>query len=260
MGDTVAVGLHFTRPITEDDLPRLSNLRKQFAAIPGVKQVYDTSLVAALNQVGVTVDTQAHDNTISLNYIGTDHNNTPGEGNTNSDIVLDNASSNTVRQNVITGSANGVTISGSGSQNNTVVGNTILNNTSSGITINGAANNTIGGTASADANNILSNLNGIILSQAQGTTIVGNKFGTDTNGNYVASFANTNLGILLNDSSGSTIYGNFISGSSTDIQIQGNASQNNTVTRDAITNTATRRGYHGRRIDQHRRRQAAGRM
>ena len=102
------------------------------------------------------------------------------------------------------------------------------------------ANNTIGGTASpADANNILSNLNGIILSQAQGTTIVGNKFGTDTNGNYVASFANTNLGILLNDSSGSTIYGNFISGSSTDIQIQGNASQNNTVTRNAITNSAT---------------------
>ena len=46
VGDTVAVGLHFTRPITEEDLPRLSNLRKQFAAIPGVKQVYDTSLVA----------------------------------------------------------------------------------------------------------------------------------------------------------------------------------------------------------------------
>ncbi len=46
VGDTVAVGLHFTRPITEEDLPRLSHLRKEFAAIPGVKQVYDTSLVA----------------------------------------------------------------------------------------------------------------------------------------------------------------------------------------------------------------------
>jgi uncharacterized protein len=46
VGDTVAVGLHFSRPITEEDLPRLAHLRKQFAAIPGVKQVYDTSLVA----------------------------------------------------------------------------------------------------------------------------------------------------------------------------------------------------------------------
>ncbi len=46
VGDTVAVGLHFTRPITEEDLPRLAELRKRFAAIKGVKQVYDTSLVA----------------------------------------------------------------------------------------------------------------------------------------------------------------------------------------------------------------------
>jgi len=46
VGDTVAVGLHFSRPITEEDLPRLSNLRKQFTGIRGVKQVYDTSLVA----------------------------------------------------------------------------------------------------------------------------------------------------------------------------------------------------------------------
>jgi predicted RND superfamily exporter protein len=46
VGDTVAVGLHFTRPISEDDLPRLSRLRKRFDAVEGLKQVYDTSLVA----------------------------------------------------------------------------------------------------------------------------------------------------------------------------------------------------------------------
>lgn len=46
VGDTIAVGLHFKRPITEDDLPRLRDLRKQFEAIKGIKQVYDTSLVA----------------------------------------------------------------------------------------------------------------------------------------------------------------------------------------------------------------------
>ena len=36
VGDTVAVGLHFSRPITEDDLPRLSppaqGIRQPFAA------------------------------------------------------------------------------------------------------------------------------------------------------------------------------------------------------------------------------------
>src|SRR5262249_39481908 len=39
VGDTVAIGLHFTRPITEEDLPRLRRMRKEFAAIRGVRQV-----------------------------------------------------------------------------------------------------------------------------------------------------------------------------------------------------------------------------
>jgi len=46
VGDTVGVGLHFKRAITEEDLPRLKALRLQFAGIEGIKQVYDTSLVA----------------------------------------------------------------------------------------------------------------------------------------------------------------------------------------------------------------------
>jgi len=46
VGDTVGVGLHFTRPVSEDDLPRLSRLRKRISAVPGIKQVYDASLVA----------------------------------------------------------------------------------------------------------------------------------------------------------------------------------------------------------------------
>ena len=46
VGDTVGVGLHFTRPIREDDLPRLARLRSKFERIDGMKQVYDASLVA----------------------------------------------------------------------------------------------------------------------------------------------------------------------------------------------------------------------
>jgi len=46
VGDTVGVGLHFRRPVREDDLPRLARLRTEIERIDGIKQVYDASLVA----------------------------------------------------------------------------------------------------------------------------------------------------------------------------------------------------------------------
>jgi len=46
VGDTVGVGLHFIRPVREDDLPRLARLRSKFERVAGMKQVYDASLVA----------------------------------------------------------------------------------------------------------------------------------------------------------------------------------------------------------------------
>ncbi len=45
-GDTVAIGLHFKRPITEDDFPRLKDLRLRLQAIQGMYHIYDASLVA----------------------------------------------------------------------------------------------------------------------------------------------------------------------------------------------------------------------
>jgi predicted RND superfamily exporter protein len=47
VGDTIAIGVHFRRPVTEADADRLAGLRRQIATIPGIKQVYDPSLVAA---------------------------------------------------------------------------------------------------------------------------------------------------------------------------------------------------------------------
>ena len=45
-GDTIGIGIHFRRRITEDDLPRLSRLRRELQDVPGIRQVYDSSLVA----------------------------------------------------------------------------------------------------------------------------------------------------------------------------------------------------------------------
>ncbi len=45
-GDNLGVALHFRRPITEEDLPRLKALREELQAIEGFRQVYDCSLVA----------------------------------------------------------------------------------------------------------------------------------------------------------------------------------------------------------------------
>lgn len=54
-GDNLGVALHFRRPITDDDLPRLRSLRQKLAAIEGIRQVYDTSLVAEeIEQVSLT--------------------------------------------------------------------------------------------------------------------------------------------------------------------------------------------------------------
>src|SRR5690606_16949915 len=54
-GDNLGVALHFRRPITDDDLPRLRALRQKLAAVDGIRQVYDTSLVAEeIEQVSLT--------------------------------------------------------------------------------------------------------------------------------------------------------------------------------------------------------------
>ncbi len=45
-GDTVAVGLEYTRPIRDTDLAPLREFRKQLAALKGMRQVYDASFVA----------------------------------------------------------------------------------------------------------------------------------------------------------------------------------------------------------------------
>ena len=46
VGDTIAIGLHFERPVRDEDVELIEELRLALNEIPGTKQVYDVSLVA----------------------------------------------------------------------------------------------------------------------------------------------------------------------------------------------------------------------
>ncbi|MEK6238825.1 MAG: hypothetical protein N2C14_29265, partial [Planctomycetales bacterium] len=53
VGDTIGIGLHFQRPVEDADQGRMRRLREQFAAIEGMKQVYDPSLIAEIEDVSL---------------------------------------------------------------------------------------------------------------------------------------------------------------------------------------------------------------
>ena len=145
-------------------------------------------------------------NVVKGNYIGTDRLGTTAVANGTGAIIWAGAANNTIggnavdAGNVISGNTgNGLIIANSGSDNNVVQGNLIgtdaagtgnLGNGSSGININqGALNNTIGGTATREANTIAFN---------SGDGISMNSSGTDNNrvsGNSI--FQNGGLGIDL---------------------------------------------------------------
>ena len=145
-------------------------------------------------------------NVVKGNYIGTDRLGTTAVANGTGAIIWAGAANNTIggnavdAGNVISGStSNGLIIANPGSDNNVVQGNLIgtdaagtgnLGNGSSGININqGALNNTIGGTATREANTIAFNSGDGISMNSSGTD--GNK----VSGNAI--FQNGGLGIDL---------------------------------------------------------------
>lgn len=155
----------------------------------------------------------ASGNTVEGNYIGTTIDgldaNSPCVG-----VRIDNAPNNTIGGTVGTtpggactgvcnlisgyggiGNQSGVTIAGSGSTGNSVLGNFIgtnaagtarVNNDVSITITNGASNNTVGGTTAAGRNLIN---NGItLLAGAAANTVQGNYIGADTTGNTGIGF------------------------------------------------------------------------
>ncbi len=187
--------------------------------------------IISFNGDGIKIETGGG-NVIEHNWIGITFNNLPGSN--GNGIFINNSPNNTIggttsaKRNVISNNNNnGIAIVGGSATGNLVQGNYIgtdkagtadMGNTGAGVNINGAPNNTIGGTGSGTFNVISANkAYGIFIigSGATGNLIQGNFIGTNAFGN--ASLGNTFDGILISDAPTNTIGGllagkNIISG------------------------------------------------
>ncbi len=193
----------------------------------GVNDAAERNIVSA-NGTGIAVGGAGTDNTVIRgNYIGTDISGTIDFGNSNFGISLQewfyggpsvgSPQAGSVIDNVVSGNnSHGIFIAGAGSNNHSITGNKIgtdvtgtldLGNSHAGIRIeNGPANIIVGGTLSSQANIISgNNLNGITVSRANDTVIVGNRIGTNANGD--AAVANSQYGIQISDSAKRTRVG-----------------------------------------------------
>ena len=172
----------------------------------GIADEAERNIIAGHSLAGVyIVGTDVGNTTIAGNYIGTDVTGTVALGNLNG-IFLDNSSTNTVEDNLISGNlGNGLIISGS---DNVVIGNLIgtdvtgtlaLGNASAsddtdtfaGISIEGSG--TIGGVTEAERNVISANI-GFGINATGNITILGNFIGTDVTGTL--PLGNTRAGVL----------------------------------------------------------------
>jgi hypothetical protein len=196
----------------------------------------------------------ATSNAIQGNYIGLDKNGTNAVTNgVDGVVILGGATGNTIggtasgSANIISGNTgNGVDISGTGTTGNVVEGNTIginaaatpvaiPNATGVGI-LSGAANNTIGGTASGAANLISGNTTDGVDISGTGTTgnlVVGDLIGTNAAG--TSALGNGSGVVIENSASSNTIGGttgsarNVISGNGADGILFDTTSSANTI-------------------------------
>ena len=194
--------------------------------------------------------------TIVGNIIGSDAMGILSLGNQADGIVLDNVTNDVIgglsssdRNLIAASGVAGVEIRGGNSISNLVQGNFIGTDTSGeaslanlvGVFINGAKNNTIGGTDPGAGNLISGNSNAagsgvgvqILGFGATGNLVQGNLIGTDATGTLPRG---NDTGVFINDVAGNTIGGtangarNVISGNtSTGIQLLGQGAGNNVV-------------------------------
>ncbi len=177
---------------------------------------------------GVELITGATTNLVEGNQIGTDGSGTLALANSNVGVVIYDTSANTIGGttaitgrapgNIISGNrSSGVLISGPLASGNAVQGNLIgtsgssasaLPNASTGVTVDSAPNNLIGGDLLGDGNVIAANRSfGVFLlgTTATGNRIAGNFIGTNAAGS--ANLGNALDGLVLNDAPGNTIGG-----------------------------------------------------
>ena len=158
------------------------------------------------------------------NLIGTDGTGEQGFGNALEGVLIDNSADNTIQGNasgsqVISGNQVGVELIGAQSTGNLLEGNFIgsdktgfedLGNKNEGVLIEGAVNNTIGGTQATSRNLISANHWGVRLdgASATGNVIEGNYIGTDVSGS--ARLGNEVDGVIVSNSASSNTIGGAI--------------------------------------------------
>ncbi len=224
--------------------------------------------IIGFNGDGIEIETGGG-NVIEHNWIGITFNNLTSFPNGNG-IIINNSPNNIIggttsaKRNVISNNNNnGIAIVGGSATGNSVQGNYIgtdkfgvadKGNTGTGVNINGAPNNTIGGTGSGTLNVISANKSyGIFIigSGATGNLIQDNLIGTTVTG--TVALGNTFDGILISDAPNNTIGGlpagrNVISGNkrhgvliggsgATGNQVQSNYIGINLAGTSAISNT-----------------------
>ena len=199
-------------------------------------------------------------NVIEGNFIGTDVTGTVNLGSTFG-IVIENASANTIggtvsgAGNLITGNAVGILTIGTDATANLIQGNFIgtdvkgtdaLGNSGSGVLIDGASNNTIGGTTSGTRNVISANgADGVVIGgPSTGNSVQGNFIGTDATGSL--DRGNSANGVRIANAHTNTIGGttaaarNVISGNNQNgVRIDGTSATGNLVQGNLIGTDVT---------------------
>ncbi|MEP7339749.1 MAG: putative Ig domain-containing protein [Acidobacteriota bacterium] len=209
------------------------------------------NVISGNQQNGIAI-TNASGNQVVGNFIGVDTDGIGPIGNLLSGVLITN-SANTIiggtavdAGNTISGNGqDGVQITGGASTGNTLQGNFIgvdntgtaaAPNTQNGVNINGAPNNTVGGTAAGAGNVISGNgVTNVLISgaSASGNQMQGNIIGLDATG--MLPFSTTD-GVAIDSAPGNTIGGtangasNIISGHTRfGVNIFGAAASGNTV-------------------------------
>ena len=186
------------------------------------------NLISANLSNGVELFTGATGNVVAGNLIGTDASGEAALGNNNVGVVIYDTSGNTIGGltasagrapgNVISGNrSSGVLISGPLATGNQLQGNligtdrsglTAIPNASTGVTVDSAPNNLIGGDQPGEGNVIAANRAfGVFLlgTTATGNRIAGNLIGTNSAG--AANLGNALDGLVLSAAPGNTIGG-----------------------------------------------------
>ena len=225
---------------------------------------------------GILIDgTGASGNVVEGNFIGTDSDGTLDLGNF-SGVVIEDAPNNTVggslagEGNLISGNnTGGIFVSCAGASGNVVQGNLIgtdvtgradMGNGGSGVIIQDAPNNTIGGSQQGEGNIISGNGgDGIAVggAGASGNAVQGNYIGTDATGSN--DLGNVRSGVLIIDAPDNTIggsqagKGNIISGNDWDgifiSRASGNVVQGNYIGTDVTGSADLGNGSAGVSID-----------